>query len=123
MIRLIFKLLGFTLISGILIVGIYALGVNYNWYGELESAGTLVEDELPRSLVKEKYELQLKVNQYTPKSQSFSVKQKIMTPIDLKGSEIICCCQNSISEGFKFHPDQCLGLGIFFSFGYFCLNS
>ena len=56
MIRLIFKLLGFTLISGILIVGIYALGVNYNWYGELESAGTLVEDELPRYLVKEKYE-------------------------------------------------------------------
>ena len=65
MIRLIFKLLGFTLISGILIVGIYALGVNYNWYGELESAGTLVEDELPRSLVKEKYELQLKVNPET----------------------------------------------------------
>jgi len=67
MIKSIFKFLGFTLVSGILVLGIYALGVNFNWYGQLESAGNVTNDELPRNLVENKYQSQLEANPQSKK--------------------------------------------------------
>ena len=61
-IRLIFKILLSFFTVGLLTVGIYALGVQFNWYGELESRGDLVDDRYPENLLLQKIEAQLKHN-------------------------------------------------------------
>jgi len=40
--------------SFILVIAIYLLGVQFNWYGDLEHAGSSVADVYPRNLVDEK---------------------------------------------------------------------
>ena len=61
-IRLIFKILLSFFTVGLLTVGIYALGVQFNWYGELESRGDLVDDRYPENLLLQKKEAQIKHN-------------------------------------------------------------
>ena len=61
-IRFIFKLLGITFVVGLITIGIYALGVQFNWYGQLEDKGQLVDDSYPEKLLLEKKQVQLKVN-------------------------------------------------------------
>ena len=34
-IRFLFRILGTTFVIGLITIGIYALGVQFNWYGEL----------------------------------------------------------------------------------------
>ena len=61
-IRLIFKFLGITLVGGFITIGVYALGVNFNWYGELEGKGQIITDSYPERLLEEKKRAQTKVN-------------------------------------------------------------
>ena len=61
-IRLIFKILLSFFTVGLLTVGIYALGVQFNWYGELETRGDLVDDRYPENLLLQKKEAQIKHN-------------------------------------------------------------
>ena len=53
-IRSVFKLLGVTFVVGLITIGIYALGVQFNWYGQLEDKGQLVDDSYPEKLLLEK---------------------------------------------------------------------
>ena len=64
-IRLIFKFLGITLVGGFITIGVYALGVNFNWYGELEGKGQIITDSYPERLLEEKKRAQTKVNPHT----------------------------------------------------------
>ena len=41
-IRFLFRILGTTFVIGLITIGIYALGVQFNWYGELEGRGDLI---------------------------------------------------------------------------------
>ena len=64
-IRLIFKFLGITLLGGVITIGVYVLGVNFNWYGELEGKGQIITDSYPERLLEEKKRAQTKVNPHT----------------------------------------------------------
>ena len=46
-IRFLFRILGTTFVIGLITIGIYALGVQFNWYGELEGRGDLIEQPYP----------------------------------------------------------------------------
>ena len=61
-IRFLFRILGTTFVIGLITIGIYALGVQFNWYGELEGRGDLIEKPYPSQLLLEKKQKQLKVN-------------------------------------------------------------
>ena len=61
-IRFLFRILGTTFVVGLITIGIYALGVQFNWYGELEGRGDLIEQSYPNKLLLEKKQKQLKVN-------------------------------------------------------------
>ncbi len=64
-IKLIFKLLGITFVVGFITIAVYALGVQFNWYGELETKGEVINSAYPQSLLLEKKEKQRTVNQST----------------------------------------------------------
>ena len=53
-IRFLFRILGTTFVIGLITIGIYALGVQFNWYGELEGRGDLIEQPYPSQLLLEK---------------------------------------------------------------------
>ena len=61
-IRFLFRILGTTFVIGLITIGIYALGVQFNWYGELEGRGDLIDQPYPSKLLLEKKQKQLKVN-------------------------------------------------------------
>ena len=61
-IRFLFRILGTTFVVGLITIGIYALGVQFNWYGELEDKGELIDQPYPNKLLLEKKQKQLKVN-------------------------------------------------------------
>ena len=61
-VRFLFRILGTTFVVGLITIGIYALGVQFNWYGELEGRGDLIEQPYPSKLLLEKKQKQLKVN-------------------------------------------------------------
>ncbi len=51
-IRFLFRILGTTFVIGLITIGIYALGVQFNWYGELEDKGELIDQPYPSKLFK-----------------------------------------------------------------------
>ena len=61
-IRFLFRILGTTFVVGLITIGIYALGVQFNWYGELEDKGELIDQPYPSKLLLEKKQKQLRVN-------------------------------------------------------------
>ena len=61
-IRFLFKVFGITFVIGLIIIGIYAIGVQFNWYGELENRGELIDKPYPDKLLLNKKQNQLKVN-------------------------------------------------------------
>ena len=50
-IRLIFRFLGTIFVVGLIIIGIYSLGVQFNWYGELEGRGDSIQSPYPEKLL------------------------------------------------------------------------
>ena len=64
-IRLIFRFLGTIFVVGLIIIGIYSLGVQFNWYGELEGRGDSIQSPYPEKLLIEKKEKQKSVNPST----------------------------------------------------------
>ena len=64
-IKLLFRILGITLLVGFITIGIYALGVQFNWYGELENKGEVIKSPYPEKLLLEKKENQIIVNKST----------------------------------------------------------
>ena len=70
-IRFLFRILGTTFVVGLITIGIYALGVQFNWYGELEGRGDLIEQPYPSKLLLEKKQKQLKANR-SPKPVSYT---------------------------------------------------
>ncbi|GIT32603.1 MAG: hypothetical protein Ct9H300mP3_01340 [Gammaproteobacteria bacterium] len=71
-VRFLFRILGTTFVIGLITIGIYALGVQFNWYGELEGRGDLIEQPYPSKLLLEKKQKQLKVNP-SPKQILFGI--------------------------------------------------
>ena len=61
-IRLLFKILLAFFTVGLITIGIYALGVQFNWYGELEPRGDFVDDSYPEKLLVQKKDAQIKHN-------------------------------------------------------------
>ena len=54
--KILFKFLGISLVVVLLITGIYGLGIQYNWYGQLEEPGIPIYSSLPDDLVQQKEE-------------------------------------------------------------------
>ena len=52
--KTLFKFLGLSLITLIVVSVIYGVGIQYNWYGELEPPGVPINTPLSQDLVKNK---------------------------------------------------------------------
>ena len=57
-----FKYLGISLVFVLLITGIYGLGIQYNWYGQLEEPGIPIDSSLPDDLVQQKEDRQKEIS-------------------------------------------------------------
>ena len=60
--KILFKFLGISLVVVLLITGIYGLGIQYNWYGQLEEPGIPIYSSLPDDLVQQKEDRQKEIS-------------------------------------------------------------
>ena len=60
--KTVFKYLGASLVVIFLITIVYSLGIQYNWYGQLEPPGQPLQSTLPKHLIKDKINRQMKVS-------------------------------------------------------------
>ena len=63
--KTLFKFLGLSLITLIVVSVIYGVGIQYNWYGELEPPGAPINTPLSQDLVKNKIDRQRAVSKST----------------------------------------------------------
>ena len=59
--KTVFKFLGISLIIAIVVATVYALGIQFNWYGELEKPGTPIQSSIPKDILEERKLQQTKV--------------------------------------------------------------
>ena len=60
--KILFKFLGISLVVVLLITGIYGLGIQYNWYGQLEEPGIPIYSSFPDDLVQQKEDRQKEIS-------------------------------------------------------------